>query len=157
MKRRAEEDKQAAREQRRLLREQRVAEKKAPKPAEPEPTEAELVTKYALRVVRNQIYHGRGHVAHSHTINKKLWLDYDFFFSVVFQSSTQKYAFMEALRAKFPGIEFDEKEQIQILNGLLFAKLLGIPLEMETARDFPAGNLELMPFVMDNEEVEVNS
>jgi hypothetical protein len=55
------------------------------------PTEAELVKKYANRVIKNQIDHGRvdaskfAGMEHTHAVNKNLWMDADFYFCVVFE------------------------------------------------------------------------
>jgi hypothetical protein len=131
---------------------------KKPKAPKEEPTERELVHKYVNRVIMNQIYHGRidddrfAGLKQDKAVNKNLWMDADFFFSVVFQSSEQKYQFLEGLKAKL-GVEFDSMDEIQIVNGLLLAKAFGIELKEVESKDYPTGNIDLMPFVLDNEEI----
>lgn len=116
-----------------------------------QPSEAELVKKYVNRVIMNQIYHGRTNgfsgMEHSHSVNKNLWMDQDFFFSVVFESTQQKEEFLK--KARWCAETGDD--QIQIVNGLKLAEAMGITLKRETGREFPHGNLDLMPFVLDNE------
>lgn len=133
---------------------------KVPKPPKPpkvpkeKPSEGELVKKYVNRVIKNQIYHGRVDtqkfegMEHTHTVSKNLWMDTDFYFSVVFQSSEQKYEFIKAVG--WP-VE-DPDGQVQIVNGLALAKKMGVTLKLETTKPFPTGNLDLMPFVLDNEK-----
>lgn len=147
---------QAEREQKKAEREIIKATLKEKKP---EPTEAELVRKYTNRVIKNQIYHGRVDneqfkgLEHDRTVSKNLWMDTDFFFSVVFQSSEQKCEFLKKVMQKFEGtIEPDENYSIQILNGLDLAKCMGIELKPETTKEYPTGNLDLMPFCLDNED-----
>jgi hypothetical protein len=131
---------------------------KAPKPPKvkpPPPSEEEIVKGYVNRVIKNQSYHGRvdaskfGGLEHNKTVSKNQWMDSDFFFSVVFQSSDQKYAFLKAVG--WP-LDVPEDEAIQIVNGLALAKKMGVTLKEETTQPFPGGNLDLMPFVLDNEE-----
>lgn len=117
-----------------------------------EKSESELVHDYVKKVIRGK--QSRGHVDQrfaytksQKTVNKELWLDTDFFFSVVFQSEKQKYEFLQKL-----GIEADNDGQIQILNGLQFAKKLGIDLEKESALPYPTGSIDLMPLILDTEE-----
>jgi len=139
--------------------------KKEKKPKEPKPkkekvvvSEEELVKKYANRVIKNQVYHGRVDqnkfqgLEHDRSVSKNLWLDTDFFFSVVFQSSDQKYIFLEALAEKF-NLDIGEEGGIQIVNGLILAKALNIELKLETTKPYPAGNIDLMPFVLDEETI----
>ena len=130
-------------------------EPKAPKPPKVIPSEGELVKKYVNKVIKNQVYHGRvdvskfGGLEHDKSVSKNLWLDTDFYFSVVFQSAEQKYQFLDAMGWK---AEFAE-EQIQIVNGLELAKKMGVPLKEEETKPFPSGNIDLLPFVLDNEEL----
>ena len=120
-----------------------------------EPTEAELVRKYANRVIRNDQYHGRGKIVeYEKSVSKNLWMDQDFFFSVVFQSSEQKREFLKFLISKFNySVEDKENYSIQIINGLELAKSMGIELKTEESKDYPTGNLDLMPFVLDPESI----
>lgn len=125
-----------------------------------EKSESELVKEYANKVIRNTVHHGRVEKRfdgfNDKSVNKKLWTDTDFFFSVVFQSSEQKYKFMEFLLDKFGDefVEVDGKGQIQIVNGLGLAKAMGCELKLEKRADYPLPNLDLMPFVLDNETSE---
>lgn len=120
-------------------------------------TESEIVQEYANKVIRNTIHHGRVEKRfegfNDKSVNKKLWTDTDFFLSIVFQSSAQKYAFMDFLVEQFGDefIEVDKKGQIQIANGLVLAKAMGCELKLEKRSDYPLPNLDLLPFVLDNE------
>jgi hypothetical protein len=136
----------------------RKKEKKPRKPKPPKPpkvvkTEAELVREYATRVVRGHMAAGRvennrfNDLHNSRQTGKDLWVDTDFFFSVVFQSQRQKYEFLKQL-----GAPIDDKIQVQIVNGLELAKLMRITLTPEVPKPYPTGNIDLMPFVLDNEE-----
>lgn len=116
-------------------------------------TESELVHDYVNRVIGGKV--ARGHVdkrfnytKKESTVNKELWLDTDFFFSVVFQSSEQKYQFIEAMK-----LEHETMAQIQIVNGLKLAEKFGIKLKRETAQDHPKIDLDLLPLVLDNETI----
>lgn len=132
---------------------------KKSKVVKPEPTEEELVKKYANRVIKNQIYHGRVDESkfkgmEHHTVSKNLWMDTNFFFSVVFQNEEQKNEFIwqivERHRINIDGIP---KSRVQIINGLELAKALGIELKPAKTREYPTGNIDLMPFVLDNESL----
>ena len=89
-----------AREERERLKAEKDAIKAIPKTPKPQPTEEELVKRYTNRTIKNQQYHNRvdstkyAGLEH-HTNTKTLWLDYDYFFSVVFQSRRQKFEFFE--------------------------------------------------------------
>jgi hypothetical protein len=129
-----------------LVKEKKVKETKS---------ETQLVHEYVAKVVRGK--QSRGHVderfaftKQDATVNKNLWLDTDFFFSVVFQSEAQKYAFLKA--AGWPLSPQEEEGQIQIVNGLKLAQALGVKLKIEKRLAYPQGDLELRPFVMDMEE-----
>lgn len=134
----------------------------SPKSKKPAKSEEELVKLYVDKVIRGKV--SRGHIDQrfeytksDKTVNKDLWIDTDFYFSVVFQSADQKYEFFKALTEKFgnKALEIEDDGQIQIVNGLILAKtLLGLDLKLETARPYPTGNLELMPFVLDNSTIE---
>ncbi|AFC22560.1 hypothetical protein phi1422_0040 [Bdellovibrio phage phi1422] len=131
---------------------------KAPKPPKEKPSEQELVRRYANRTIKNALYHGRvdgqkfAGLQHDKTVSKDLWLDTDFYFSVVFQSSEQKYEFLKGLSKRFPNcVTIDEKNRIQIVNGLNLATAFAIPLTKVTTKDFPTGNLDLKSFVLDTE------
>lgn len=122
-------------------------------------TETEIVQEYVDRIIKGKA--SRGHTdkrfdytKKSDTVNKEMWLDTDFFFSVVFQSSIQKYAFLEALHKKLGvTVENFDKSQIQIINGLKIAESLGIELKKESALEPPVGNLDLRPYVLDDEKI----
>ena len=127
------------------------------------PSEEELVRKYAKRVIMNDRYHGRVDkkkfkgIAKTESVNKNLWMDTDFFFSVVFESAQQKMEFLKK-SGLIKLIEkadeaFLEGDQVQIINGIRFAKSMGVELSAESRREYPVGNLDLMPFVLDNEEL----
>ena len=122
-------------------------------------TEAELVNEYVGRIINGK--KSRGHVDERFaytkadgTVNKEMWRDQDFFFSVVFQSKTQKYEFMAFIEEKF-GFEFDEEigHQIQIVNGLRLSESMGCVLKQEKAMPYPYGSLDLKPLVLDNESL----
>lgn len=126
-----------------------------PKIKNPEPTESELVHRYVNRTIKNEMYHGRVDkqkfqgLDHTHTVSKNLWMDKDFYFSVVFQSSDQKMEFLRQLKAP---VESDDI--CQIVNGLKLAEMLGIKLKLETTKAYPTGNLDLLEFVLDNEQIK---
>ncbi len=122
-------------------------------------TETELVHEYVNSIINGK--KSRGHVdsrfAYTKaigTVNKEMWRDTDFFFSVVFQSKAQKYEFMAFIEEKF-GFEFDEEigHQIQIVNGLRLSEVMGKSLAIENAMPYPYGSLELKPLVLDDEEL----
>jgi hypothetical protein len=123
-------------------------------------SESELVHEYANRVIDGKAARGHKDERFAYTqketqTNKQLWLDQDFQCHLVFQSKAQKYEFMAFLEEKF-GFEFDEMEghQIQIANGLRLARLMGCDLKPEKSAPYPLPNLDLMPLVLDYEEVE---
>ena len=122
-------------------------------------SESQLVHEYVDRVIGGKV--ARGHVddrfaytRKAGTVNKELWLDTDFFCSIVFQSFEQKYEFLEAL-AKKTGViaDLDDASQIQIVNGMDLARRLGIELKRETRAAYPIPDLELRPFIMDDEVI----
>jgi hypothetical protein len=39
------------------------------------------------------------------------------------------------------------------VNGIKLAERLGLSVKRVTSKEFPSGNLDLLPFVLDNEEV----
>lgn len=84
-----------------------------------------------------------------------IWKDSDFFFSVVFQSSAQKYTFLEEFSRKF-GLGIDTvksgDEVVQILNGLELASKIGVRLTPEKPGSTPYANLELAALVMDDQK-----
>lgn len=152
----SEEEKFIRAEERRVLREARNAEKEALKVPKVVKTEQELVHAYANKIMDGKI--SRGHfdkrfdwhnrnAQDKGAVNKDIWFDTDFFFSVVFQSEAQKYAFLKAA-----GWIVDQDEQVQIVNGLELAKKMGIALRPEVALEYPYTDLELRPLVLDSEE-----
>lgn len=120
-------------------------------------SEAQLVQEYCDRIINGK--KSRGHIDNRFaytkaegTVNKELWRDIDFFFSVVFQSKAQKYEFMAFIEEKF-GFEFDEEigHQIQIVNGLRLSESMGCVLKQEKSMPYPYGSLDLKPLVLDQE------
>ena len=142
-----------------LLKENQPKPVKAPKAPKVEKTEEELVHRYVNQVIGGKL--ARGHVdkrfAYTKaegTVNKEMWLDTDFFFSVVFQSSEQKYKFLEDFQKMFKfELEDFYGTQVQIINGVKLAGSMSIELKKETAREFPYGTLDLLPYVLDDEAV----
>ena len=126
------------------------------------PTEEELVHKYVNRIINNEKYHGRindekfSGISNEKKANKNIWMDNDFYFSVVFQSAEQKYKFLEAV-----GIYEEDNEivkatgKVKIINGLEFAERLDIELEKEEVFPYPTGNLDLLPYLLDTEDLTV--
>lgn len=133
---------------------------KPPKEKKPKekPSEIELVKRYANQVIaktktRNFDDRNIDLIKNEGTTNRQLSMDTEFYFSVVFQSSKQKYEFLDAIRIKF-GLqnEFTDQEKIQVVNGLSLAKSLGIELNIEKSQNYPIGDLELRPYVLDDIE-----
>jgi hypothetical protein len=141
--------------------EARNAKKPQKKPRKPkqEKTEEQLVHEYTEKVIRGKL--SRGHVDQRFAytkaetaVNKDMWLDTDFFFSVVFQSADQKYKFLEVMQQMFKfELEDFYGTQVQIVNGLKLANAMGIELKKESTREFPYGELDLRPYVLDDEKV----
>lgn len=137
---------------------EKVKKPKAPKPPkEPkvEKTSEQLAREYADRIINGKIARGHtdkrfAYTKKDSTVNKEMWIDTDFFFSVVFQSLEQKYEFIKKVAWK---TEVDHDSKIQIVNGLDLAKQMGIELKKETAQDSPYASLDLLPFVLDNETI----
>lgn len=119
-----------------------------------EKSEADIVQQYAKGIMHRQVTRGQADrvIKTGTTTNKDLWLDTDFFFSVCFQSTKQKNAFMDQFVKKF-GIAVDENDKLQIINGVKLAEKMGIKIELEKASDYPTGSLDLRPFVLDNTEL----
>lgn len=90
-------------------------------------------------------------------VNKDLWLDTDFYFSIVFQSSDQKYDFlnqlMEMLKKKGNEVELDKGNgyPVQIINGLKLGTAMGFSLKDEMSREYPLGDEKLKEFALDEE------
>lgn len=125
-----------------------MKKEKAPKVKK---SETDIVQSYAKGIMNRQLTRGQADrvIKTGHTTNKDLWLDTDFYFSIVFQSTKQKGQFLEQFFKKF-GISVDEKFP-NIMNGPKLAEALGIKLENEKATDFPIGDLALRPFVLDDQ------
>lgn len=150
-------EKENRRELKKIEKEKKLAEKNQKKLIK-EPSEEELVLKYVNRVIMNQAYHNRidqskfeGLEYKSNT--KNLWMDTDFYFSVVFQSSKQKFEFLEKWEQIHKALEDEDEQQLnkfKIVNGLRLAEALGISLIPETVKDYPTGNLDLMRFCLDD-------
>lgn len=139
---------------RKLNKKTKMAKKKKIKKAEP--SEEELVKKYAKRVMMNSRYHGRVDgekfkgLKKESKENKNIWLDDDFYFSVVFQTAEQKNEFL----AKAGLMVYDGVTTNKIINGLEFAESLNIELKKETTRKYPTCDIDLMPYILDNEVLE---
>lgn len=137
--------------------EQELKKKKTKKPKQ-EKSESQLVHEYVDKVIKGKA--SRGHTdsrfdytKNENAVNKDLWLDTDFFFSIVFGSEAQKYDFLKGLQKLYKfEIEGFEESQVQIVNGYLLAKEMGIELKDEVALDYPLGPMDLRPFVLDDEE-----
>jgi len=131
--------------------------KSLPKKPKEVPSEKQLVHNYVNRIIKNQEYHGRidpskfEGLKQQRTVNKDLWKDTEFYFSVVFQSTEQKYQVLDALQKLF-NLEVDLYEKITIVNGLSLAKSLNVPIVHESSRPYPMGSLDLLPFVLDPED-----
>lgn len=132
---------------------------KKPKEKKPAPSELELLQKQADRMLRDM---NRLQNTQSASGDQKkersavdIWKDTDFYFSVVFQSSAQKYQFLEQFSKKF-GLGIDnirnEDEVFSIVNGILLAKILGFKLDLEKAPAYVYPNLELKELSLDGEE-----
>lgn len=127
----------------------------------PEPTEEELVKKYVNKVIRNQQYHGRVDTdkfsgLEYKAASKNLFLDTDFYFSVVFQSRAQRFEFLEKwekIHESLVGAPLEDIQSFKIINGLKLAEALGIELTKETTNDYPTAQIDLLPFVLDSEKI----
>lgn len=87
--------------------------------------------------------------------NVDLWKDTDFFFSVVFKSAAQKYAFMEKFSELFKlGLEeVRHGDRVySIFNGIKLADNLNIKIPVENNPEFPYPNLEMRELALDSEE-----
>lgn len=121
-------------------------------------TETEIVHTYVDKIIKGKVSRGHvdkrfGYTKSAQKRNKDLWLDTDFYFSVCFQSAEQKYEFLDALFKKTGvKVETSPDDQIQIVNGLKLSEALSIPIQKETMLDYPYGDLDLRPFVLDNEK-----
>jgi hypothetical protein len=119
-----------------------------------EKSEVEIVREYAMGIIKRQL--SRGHADRNietrNTTNKDLWMDTDFYFSVVFASAKQKYEFLEQFCEKF-GIQLETSrdEKVSIINGIRLASNLKFKIPEEKTLDYPNGALDLRPYVLDNE------
>jgi hypothetical protein len=154
-----EAEKQRRKEERELKKaeRERVAAEKLALKSRPKKTEAELVRDYADKVIKGKIAQGWvgkrfNTIFEGKSVNKNLWLDTDFFFSVVFQSSEQKYDFLEKMNFQVDATW--DGSQVQIVNGIKLAEQFGIQLRLETAAEFPLPNAELLPIVLDYETID---
>ena len=101
-------------------------------------TELDIATKQAEKMLRDmyrvQATQNKSADQKENRSSVDLWKDTDFFFSIVFQSSAQKYTFLEAFSKKF-GLGIDNaksnNEIIQVVNGLKLAKNLDIKIPSE--------------------------
>lgn len=131
---------------------------KEPKPPKPILTEAELAYRQAEKMQKDM---KRVQATNMKSVDQKeniegvdIWKDSDFYFCVVFQSARQKYTFLEELSKKINlGIDQcrSSDEMIQIINGLEFAKKLGIILQSEKSPNYPYPNLELSKLTLDDQ------
>lgn len=119
-------------------------------------SEEEIIRKEADRIVK-QVEALRDTTKKSNKknsiTNTDLWLDSDFFFSVVFQSSQQKYAVLKKLSEMF-GLEIDvsSDDRVQILNGVKLADALNVAIQKEKSLQYPYPDLELRKLVLDEEK-----
>jgi hypothetical protein len=141
-------------------RERSKAEKEASK--KPKPTELELAERQGQRMLHDML---RVQNTQMKSTDMKefregvdVCKDTDFYFCVVFQSSVQKYKFVEAF-SKMYDLGLDEvrtaNDIFQIFNGLKLAERLQIKLIPERLSAYPYPSLELMPMALDNEELEI--
>lgn len=85
--------------------------------------------------------------------NTDLWLDSDFYFSVVFQSSQQKYKFLTKLKEMFSlDIDTSDDNRIQIINGLKFGESIGVDFSKEKPLQYPYPDLELRKLALDDDK-----
>ena len=132
------------------------AAKPKPKKVKAEPTERELVERYAKKIInaakstmvdRKDLHDAVGGIRKTATM---IALDKDFYFSLVFQTADQKYAFLKAFGEKF-GLKTEtaESEAVDMVNGVKFAGALGIELKKEPLHGFPTPDVQLLPFVLE--------
>lgn len=140
-----------------ILDQEEKKKKKVKKPKQ-EKSESQLVHEYVDKVIKGKASRGHtdqrfGYTKKETAVNKDLWMDTDFFFSVVFESEAQKYDFLNGLRKIFK-FEVDgmDDSQVQIINGVALAREMKIELKQETSLNYPIGPLDLRPFVLDDEE-----
>lgn len=122
-------------------------------------SEIDLATKQAERMHRDMM---RLQKTQNGSADKKdersnvdLWKDTDFFFSVVFKSAAQKYAFMEKFSEIFKlGLEeVRHGDRVySIFNGIKLSERLNIKIPVENNPEFPYPNLELRELALDGEE-----
>ena len=113
-------------------------------------SEADTVSKYAIRVINNQKYHGRTNLEYK-AASKNIWMDTDFYFSVVFQTKEQKDLFVKEYFNKL-GIKTDYEGGIQIINGMRLAEKIGVKLENAESKDYPLADIDLKDLVLDHEK-----
>lgn len=135
---------------------ERIKEEKRIKRMQPI-SEEEEVKKYVNKIINNQKYHGRidgkfKDIAYKEKVNKNLWLDSNFYVSVVFESEEQKVDFINQI-----GVTQEEIAEaiycgkVNIINGLVLAKKLNIKLKPEKRDEYPLPELDLLPYVLDTE------
>ena len=136
-------------------------EPKPPKPPKIEKTEREIVEGYAKKVIDGKIARGHydkrfeWHKRLKGNTSKDIWIDNDFYFSVVFQSGEQKYQFLKEFAERL-GVEILETEQVKIVNGLELAAKMNIAIKSESALPYPYGDLSLRQFTLDAEYFDEN-
>lgn len=129
------------------------------KEAKPAVSEMELAERQAQKMMRDMT---RLQATQTKSTDQKdvregvdIWKDTDFFFSVVFQSAGQKYAFLEQFSKMF-GLGIDNvragDEVFSIFNGLKLAELLKIKIPNEKAPKYVYPNLELKDLALDGED-----
>lgn len=67
---------------------------------------------------------------------------------VVFQSSQQKYDFLNLLFEKY-NISVENDWSIQIINGVQLAENMGLKLKKEVAAPYQCANIELKDLILD--------
>lgn len=155
-------EKQALKEAKKIQKAQDKEQKKLQQEAQkqakqkPQKTERELVEQYANIMISKAKTRGMVPKNFSElngsTVNKNMWMDSDFYFSVVFQSAKQKYDFLFWLQQKYD-YDFgdDGKSRLQIINGLKLAEVMGCTLAKETTRDYPTIDIETKDLILDDE------
>ncbi len=139
---------------REIKKQEKEAEKLATK-AEKERSETDIVRQYAKIIMdkqktRDMLRSEFKDMRLEKKPNKTLWMDNNFYFSVVFQSVDQKFEFLNFLVDTF-NIEYEQYSTVNIINGLKLAEKMGCKLKKEIANPFPLGNMELRNFILDEE------
>jgi hypothetical protein len=122
------------------------------------PSEMQLVERQAAKMLKDmervQATNSKSRDQKTEKSSVDIFKDSDFYFSVVFQTSTQKYQFLQSFSKMFQlGIEeiLSDDQVIQIINGMKLAKNLKIDLKQEGIKPYPYADLELAQLALDNE------